>query len=251
MHALEQIGYFAHFAVNALLDALLAWRRPAELLRQLYLFLYGSLPLGIVAGLALGFVVWIHLNGAVPSQWRDEVPGFVAMGIVLEFAPLGAGLILAGRSGASLAAELGSMRLSEQIDALEALGLSPLKHLVAPRVLAAMLALPCLTVLMAYIALGSSYFAEYLGGDMTLTQYQTAVLAGLSGRAMLVKIVLSTLKTIVFGYLVAVTGCYFGMNATGGTEGVGIAATRGVVGSIFLVLVANVFLVKAIEMMAT
>lgn len=248
MHTFEQFGHFTYFALSALPAALVAWMRPAELFRQLYLFLYGALPLGFVAGLALGFVVWIHLHGAVPSHLREQVPEFVALGVVLEFAPLGAGLILAGRSGASLGAELGSMRLSEQIDAIEALGLSPMKHLVAPRVLAAMLALPLLTILMAYIAIASSYFAEYLGGVMSFTQYQTAVLRGLSGSSMLIKIILSTLKTVVFGYLVAVTGCYFGMTATGGTEGVGVAATRGVVVSIFLVLIANVFLVKLIEM---
>ena len=116
------------------------------------------------------------------------------------------------------------MRLSEQIDALEVLGLSPLKQLVAPRVLAAMITLPLLTILMAYIAIGSSFLAEMLGGSMSWTRYQNAVLAGLASIST-AKLVLSTLKTVVFGYLVAVAGCYFGMEATGGTEGVGRAAT--------------------------
>jgi phospholipid/cholesterol/gamma-HCH transport system permease protein len=246
---LEQFGRFTYFALTALPAALLAWRRPAELWRQLYLVLLGSLPLGFVAGLALGFVVWIHLHGVVDPMVREKVPEYVALAVVLEFAPLGAGLILAGRSGASLGAELGSMRLSEQIDALEVLGLSPLTQLVGPRVLAAMLTLPLLTILMAYIAVGSSFVAEMLGGTMYWTQYQNAVLRGLASIST-TKIVLSTLKTIVFGYLVAATGCYFGMEATGGTEGVGRAATRGVVVSIFLVLIANVFLVKLIEMVS-
>jgi phospholipid/cholesterol/gamma-HCH transport system permease protein len=247
LQPLEHLGRFTHFALTALPAALLAWRRPAELWRQLYLLLLGSLPLGVIAGLALGFVTWVHLRGVVNPLVRDQVPEYVALAVVLEFAPLGAGLILAGRSGASLGAELGSMRLSEQIDALEVLGLSPMKQLVGPRVLAAMLMLPLLTILMAYIAIGSSFLAEMLGGSMFWTQYQNAVLKGL-GSISTTKLVLSTLKTVVFGYLVAVTGCYFGMNATGGTEGVGYAATRGVVVSIFLVLIANVFLVKLIEM---
>ena len=248
MNMLEHCGRFTHFALTALPATLLAWRRPEELLRQLYVVLLGALPLAVVAGLALGFVVWIHLHGAVPAQYQELVPGYVALAVVLEFAPLGAGLILAGRSGASLGAELGSMRLTEQIDALEVLGLSPLKQLVAPRVLAAMIALPLLSILMAHVAIGSSYLAEYLGGTMSLTQYQTCVLRGLT--PIQTKIILSTLKPVVFGYLVAVTGCYFGMQATGGTEGVGAAATRGVVVSIFLVLIANVFLVKLIEMLS-
>jgi phospholipid/cholesterol/gamma-HCH transport system permease protein len=248
---LEQFGRFTHFALTALPAALLAWRKPGELFRQLYLIWLGAIPLGVVAGLALGFVVWIHLHGVVDPLAREKVPEIVAIAIVLEFAPLGAGLILAGRSGASLGAELGSMRLNEQIDALEVLGLSPMKQLVGPRVLACMITLPLLTILMAYIAVGSSYLAEFLGGNMPWSQYEACVVRGLTGPNIgIVKIVLSTLKTVVFGYLVAVTGCYFGMNATGGTEGVGNAATRGVVVSIFLVLIANVFLVKLIEMVS-
>ncbi|HZZ82855.1 MAG TPA: ABC transporter permease, partial [Gemmataceae bacterium] len=242
----EQFGRFTWFALAAIPAGLLAWRTPAELLRQLYHILLGAVPLGFIAGLALGFVTWIHLHGVVDPLVRDRVPEYVALAVVLEFAPLGAGLILAGRSGASIGAELGSMRLSEQIDALEVLGLSPLKQLVGPRVLAAMLTLPLLTILMAYIAIGSSFGAEMLGGSMSWTRYQSAVVKGL-GSISTTKLVLSTLKTIVFGYLVAVTGCYFGMEATDGTEGVGRAATRSVVVSIFLVLIADVFLVKLIE----
>ncbi len=247
-NSLEQLGRFAHFALLALPAALLAWRRPADFLRQLYQTFLGALPLAIVAGVALGFVVWIHLHDVVPSHMRELVPQYLALAVVLEFAPLGAGLILAGRSGASLGAELGSMRLTEQIDALEVLGLSPMKQLVGPRVLATMVALPLLAILMVYIAIGSSFLAECLGGVMSWTQYQACVLRGLT--PIQTKIVLSTLKTVVFAFLVAITGCYFGMTATGGTEGVGVAATRGVVVSIFLVLIANVFLVKLIEMVS-
>lgn len=246
---LEQLGRYAFFAFAALPAALLSWRRPAELFRQLYLIWLGAIPLGLVAGLALGFVVWIHLHGVVDATFRDKVPEFVAYAIVLEFAPLGAGLILAGRSGASLGAELGSMKLSEQIDAIEVLGLSPMTQLVGPRVLACMITLPLLSVIMTYTGLASSYSAEYLGGTMSWSIYWNAVLRGLSIIGV-TKIIFSTLKTVVFGYLVAVTGCWFGMTATEGTEGVGKAATRGVVASIFLVLIANVFLVKLIEMVS-
>ena len=249
MNLLEHLGRYTAFALTALPVSLLAWRKPGELFRQLYLIWLGSIPLGFVAGLALGFVVWIHLHGVVDPLVRDRVPEYVAFAVVLEFAPLGAGLILAGRSGASLGAELGSMKLSEQIDAIEVLGLSPMTQLVAPRVLACMITLPLLTVIMAYVALGSSYFAEYLGGTMSWTIYWNAVEKGLSTIG-ITKIILSTAKTIVFGYLVAVTGCWFGLNASEGTEGVGRAATRGVVASIFLVLIANVFLVKLIEMVS-
>jgi phospholipid/cholesterol/gamma-HCH transport system permease protein len=241
---LEHIGHFTEFALRALPAGLMAWRRPGELFRQLHNILLGALPLGLVAGLALGVVVWMHLHGVVSPEYQHKVPEFLALAVVLEFAPLGAGLIVAGRTGAGLGAELGSMRLSEQIDAIEVLGLSTWQQLVGPRVLATMLTLPLLSVYIACIAIGSSFVAEMLGGSLSWLQYQNDVLRGLT-RA---HIVPATLKTVVFGYLVAVTGCYFGMTATGGTEGVGQAATRGVIYSILLVLVSNVALVKVIQL---
>jgi phospholipid/cholesterol/gamma-HCH transport system permease protein len=244
---IEHFGHYARFALRALVASPRALLRPHELFRQLYGILIGALPLGIAAGGALGAVVWMHLRGALISVGgrgaAEYLPQAQALAVVLEFAPLGAGLIVAGRSGASLGAELGSMRLTEQIDALEVLGLSPLRELVAPRVLACMIALPVLTVFIAYLAILSGYVAEAVGGSMTWTQYINASLRVLYPADVLPAV----LKTVAFGYLTGVTGCYFGMAAQGGTEGVGRAATRGVVVSIFLVLVSNVFLVKLIQ----
>lgn len=242
---LENCGRYAHFAGQALVAAAGILWRPARWLRQLYVVLLGALPLGLVTGLALGIVSWIHLHGVVEKPYVHRVPEYLALAVVLEFAPLGAGLVAAGRVGASLGAELGSMRLTEQIDALEALGLSPMRELVGPRVLACMTALPVLTVYIAVVALAGSYVAEMLGGTLSPTQYQVDVLRGLTQA----KPIPATLKTMVFGFLVAVTGCYYGMHATGGTEGVGQAATQGVVVSTLLVLVANVFLVKLIQVL--
>jgi phospholipid/cholesterol/gamma-HCH transport system permease protein len=240
---LEQTGHYIHFAARALLAALAAVRQPREVLRQLHTILLGALPLAAVTGLALGVVVWIHLHGAIGAEYVRRVPEYLALAVVLEFAPLGAGLIVAGRSGASLGAELGSMRLTEQIDALEVLGRSPMSQLVGPRVLACMVTLPLLTVFVAFLSIGGSFLAEMLGGTLSWTQYQADCLRSLS----LEKTIPATLKTVVFGYLVGVTGCYQGMTADGGTEGVGRAATRGVVVSIFVVMLANVFLVKLIQ----
>src|SRR5438105_9158672 len=129
---LESSGRFAYFAARSFVAALGTLARPAEALRQLYGVFLGALPLGLVAGFALGVVVWIHLHGVVERAYIHKVPEYLALAVVLEFAPLGAGLVVAGRSGASLGAELGCMRLTEQIDALEVLGLSPMSKLVGP-----------------------------------------------------------------------------------------------------------------------
>jgi phospholipid/cholesterol/gamma-HCH transport system permease protein len=249
LRRLQGLGHYTGFAVRTLLSLPRALRQPRELVVQLAQVLLGALPLGIVAGLALGVVVWMHLRGALQDVAGpgalQYLPQGLALAVVLEFAPIGAGLIVAGRSGASLGAELGSMRLTEQIDALEVLGLSPVHRLVVPRVLACMLALPLLTVFIAYLAIGAGFLAEAVGGSMSATQFANESLRVLTLR----KVIPATLKTVVFGYLIGVTGCYFGLTARGGTEGVGTAATRGVVVSTFLVLASNVFLVRAIQLL--
>jgi phospholipid/cholesterol/gamma-HCH transport system permease protein len=244
LQTLGQMSYFGWRAFLALPSALL---RPRELTRQLHQILMGAMPLGITAGIAIGAVIWMHLRGALvavagPGAVR-YLPEALALAVVLEFAPIGAGLIIAGRAGASMGAELGAMRLTEQLDAMEMLGVAPLRELIAPRVLACMIALPLLDVFIIYLALGSGYIGELLGGTLNWSLYVQAC-----QRVLPVEDVIpAVLKTVVFGYLIALSGCYFGMTAEGGTEGVGRAATRGVVASIFLVLVADVVLVKVIQ----
>jgi phospholipid/cholesterol/gamma-HCH transport system permease protein len=243
--SLETVGQFAYLVLRCLMELPAAIIRPRNVLIQLHSILVGALPLGAVAGIALGVVIWLHSHRLLARfDAADYLPEGLALAVVLELAPTGAGLVIAGRSGASLAAELGSMRLTEQIDALEVLGISPLRQLVAPRVLACVLALPLLTVLMIYLELLGSFAAEAAGGTMTWMQYQNACLRSVR----LAEAIPALLKTLVFGYLIGVAGCYCGLTAHGGTEGVGRAATRGVVTSILLVLASNVLLVALIQL---
>lgn len=251
LNGLESMGHYCYFALLVLPALLSAVRKPVELFNQLYNVLIGALPLGLVTGIALGIVVWIHISSAIESSTplsRDQViakvPEYLAMAIVVEFAPLGAGMIVAGRTGASLGAELGSMRLTEQLDALEVMGQSPIDKLVGPRVLACMAALPILTIFIAYISIASSFLAQYPTEGMSWSLYMEYAFQSLTLQRMLP----ATLKTIVFGFVIGVTGCYCGMEATGGTEGVGNAATQGVVVSIFMVMITNVILVQLIEL---
>jgi phospholipid/cholesterol/gamma-HCH transport system permease protein len=249
MGFLEGLGRTTHFTLRATASLPGALARPGALLLQLYSVLLGALPLGAAAGAAIGAVIWMHLRGALQTVGGPSavqyLPQALSLAVVLEFAPIAAGLIVAGRTGASLGAELGSMRLTEQIDALEMLGLSPLRELVAPRLWACLLALPLLTLFITYLALGAGYLAEAIGGSLSWTQYTTECLRVLTLHDALPAI----LKTAVFGLLIGLTGCYCGLHASGGTEGVGRAATRGVVVSIFLVLVADVVLVKVIQLL--
>ncbi len=248
MQFLNTLGKGLVFTCLVMLAMPSAFKDPQELLRQTYRTLMGALPLGIVAGLAIGIVVWIHLRDALvnvagPSA-ISYLPQALSLAVVVEFAPLCSALILAGRSGASLGAEIGSMKQTEQIDALELLGIRPLQALVAPRVFACMVALPILTIFTAYLAIYSGFLTESLTGSMTFSQYQSEVL-----RVLTLKEALPAFgKTLFFGLAIGISGCFYGMETEGGTEGVGKAATQGVVSSILLVLVLNVFLVKTIHL---
>ncbi|HEX3150983.1 MAG TPA: ABC transporter permease [Gemmataceae bacterium] len=244
LNIFSTIGEFAHFAWQALVSAVAAIARPTAWLQQLYAVLIGALPLGTVAGIALGAVVWMHTHAALARTGAvDYLPTVLAAAVLLELAPIGAGLIVAARTGASLGAELGAMKLGEQLDALELLGLPPMRVLVGPRVLACIIALPLLHVYIAALALLSGFVAENIVGHTNWLKFQTASLKELYPR----DVIPAALKTAVFGFLIGVAGCYHGVRAGGGTEGVGRAATAGVVASSLLVLAADVLLVAIIH----
>jgi phospholipid/cholesterol/gamma-HCH transport system permease protein len=241
---LATIGNFAAFALGAAKGLPGAALHAGVAGRELYQMLLGSLPVALVAGAALGAVAWLQLHTLLLRFESVELlPQALAVAVVWELGPITAGLIAAGRIGAGLGAELGAMRLTEQLDAVAVLGVSPLRRLVSPRVLACIAALPLLTVFINYVALGSAFVAESLGGSMTWMQFQTECLRHLYWR----DVIPATLKTVVFGYLIGVAGCFCGAEATGGTEGVGRAATRAVVWSTLLVLLADVLLVRLIQ----
>jgi phospholipid/cholesterol/gamma-HCH transport system permease protein len=243
---LEWLGRLAAFASRAVPATLAAIPRAGYWLRSLFGVLIGGLPLAAVTGLALGVVIWLHTRDVLARTGTGAVeylPTFLAAAVLLELAPVGAGLIVAARTGASLGAELASMRVSEQIDALELLGVSPIRRLVGPRVVACVLAVPLLHILIAATALGSGFVAEQVTGSTTYLKYNTAALREL----VLEDVIPAGLKTLVFGLVVGVTGCFIGMNAREGSEGVGRAATDSVVACSLLVLLADVLLVLLIK----
>jgi len=244
---IEEIGHFTYFALRTLAALPSALLRPRETARIVYRVLIEALPLAVIAGIAIGLVLWMHIRSVLlrtaGSQSVEYLPTALSLAVLLEFAPIGAGLIVAGRMGASLGAELGAMRLTEQIDALEMLGLSALRELIAPRVLACVLALPLLTVLVASFALSSAFVTEMAAGSLTALQYDQKTWS----ETRIQDIIPAILKTTVFGFSIGVAGCYFGMKAEGGTEGVGRSATRGVEIATLLVLAVNVILVRIIQ----
>jgi phospholipid/cholesterol/gamma-HCH transport system permease protein len=245
---LERAGRFVAFALETAAALPAALRHPGLVVEQFGRVLLGSLPMAAVAGAALGVVAWLQIRCLLfHFQSVSLLPSALALAVVWEFGPVSAGLIAAGRVGAGLGAELGSMKITEQIDALRMLAVSPMRRLVAPRVLACMLALPFLAVFIDYVAVLSSYAAEAVGGTMTWTQYRLECLRYLR----LIDAIPATLKTVVFGFLVGVSGCWCGLQAGHGTEEVGRASTRAVVLATLLVLVADVLLVRIIQLLVS
>ncbi len=177
------IGDFVHFAGEAFVAAIASFAQGGLLLRQLHSVLIGALSLGLVAGITLGAVVWMHTHAVlVRTGTSDYLPTMLAAAVLLELAPVGAGLIVAARTGSSFGAEIGAMRIGEQIDALEMLGIAPMKALVGPRVLACVIALPLLHIFVATLAILSGYAAESLTGGGSWLKYQTASLKELVPR---------------------------------------------------------------------
>jgi phospholipid/cholesterol/gamma-HCH transport system permease protein len=170
------------------------------------------------------------------------IPAGLGIALVRETGPLTAGLLLSGRIGAGIGAELGAMKVTEQIDALEALAVDSFKFLVVTRVVACVVAVPLLTTLMNFTGMLGGWTAETAANGVPIRTYfdQAFSLIQFSD------LIPATLKTAVFGFIIAIVGCYLGVNTTRGTEGVGQASTRSVVLASVLLIVANVLLVQLI-----
>lgn len=209
---------------------------PAELGRQLLRIGYFSLPVvGLTAfftGAALALQIY---TGGARFNAESVVPSIVAIGMVRELGPVLGGLMVAGRVSASIAAELGTMRVTEQIDALTTLSTNPMKYLVAPRVLAATLAMPVLAFIgdiigiMGGFAVGTARLGfnpgSYINNTWNFLTFED-ISSGL-------------VKAAVFGFIIALMGCYQGYNSGRGAQGVGRATTNAVVSASILILASN------------
>jgi phospholipid/cholesterol/gamma-HCH transport system permease protein len=170
------------------------------------------------------------------------IPAGLALALVRETGPLTAALLLSGRIGAGIGAELGAMRVTEQIDALEASAVDSFKYLVVTRTVACIIAVPILTTVMNFCGMFGGFIAEHAATGMSLRLYFDKSFSLID----VVDYVPATVKTMVFGYIIAVTSSYLGFTTSRGTEGVGRASTRAVVLSSILIIVTNVLLVRII-----
>jgi phospholipid/cholesterol/gamma-HCH transport system permease protein len=218
--------------------------RLAEVTHQFEQVAVKSLPIVTGAGFSVGMVAWLQTHRLlVPHGAESTLPSFLSVAVLVEIGPLLAGLLVASRMGAGLAAELGSMVLNEEIEARVVLGADPVQTLVAPRAIACAMAVPLLTVIMDASALLGGLGAELAAGKSTIALYWSKSLLFLR----LSDVIPATFKTAIFGLLVGLFACWTGLNAGRSTEAVGRAAIRGVVRAILAVFASNVVMVPLIQ----
>ena len=199
------------------------------------------MPIVSVTGFIIGLVVAMQTQPVLLRFGAEAyLPGSVGISIVRELGPVITALIFAGRVSSGIGAELGSMRVTEQIDAMEVSGVNPFKYLVVTRVFACTFILPLLTIYVIFISLIGAYVAVLLVQNMSVDYYIGAVIKSLEfGDA-----IPGIAKTFVFGFIAGIVGSYKGYTATNGTEGVGKASTTSVVVASLLILLFDMILVK-------
>ena len=212
-----------------------------ELLYQCYVVGYQSLPMVGITGFIMGMVLTLQSRPTMAKFGAESwIPTMVGLTIIREMGPIITALIFAGKIGSSIGAELGSMRVTEQIDAMEVSGTNPFKYLVVTRVLATTLMLPVLTVLADVIGLFASYLGINIRGVTTLALFTNNILSSLTFGDVLPAFI----KTFFFGFAIGLIGCYKGYYSDKGTEGVGQAANSAVVASSLVVFIIDLLAVQ-------
>jgi phospholipid/cholesterol/gamma-HCH transport system permease protein len=239
----EFVGALAAFGARAGLEAFRPPYEPREIARHVYQFGARSAPLILTAGLAIGVVLSMHTRASLERFGAEAlIPAGLAIALIRETGPLTAGLLVSGRVGAGIGAELGAMRVTEQIDALEANAVDAFKYLAVTRIIALMIAMPLLTLMMDFSGIFGGYLAEVAVSGMSWRLYFERAFSYISYS----DLIPATFKTIVFGFLIAVAGSYLGFTTSRGTEGVGEASTGSVVMGSMLIILSDVVLVKII-----
>jgi phospholipid/cholesterol/gamma-HCH transport system permease protein len=199
----------------------------------------GSLTIVILTGFFTGAVLAIQSEGALRRYGAVGLTGqLVSLTLIRELGPVLSALMLAGRIGAGIASELGSMVVSEQISAMRALGTDPTRKLVTPRMIAMIMVLPLLTIICDAVGMVGGWTISYYKLLISSNQYWSDAINALQFSDVLGTLV----KPLVFGFIISMTGCYVGLRTHGGTEGVGKSTTQAVVSASILVIAADFFL---------
>jgi phospholipid/cholesterol/gamma-HCH transport system permease protein len=213
----------------------------SDILLQMDIIGVGSLPIVILIGFFTGVVITMQMARALAQYGAvDQVGPIVAITLVRELGPVLTAILVAGRNASGIASELGSMKVTEQIDAMRALGTDPIQKLVTPRMIATAVMLPLLTIVADFLGLIGGWVIARLSIGLTTSQYWTSAYQALEYN----DITQGLLKPFVFAFMVSLVGCFYGLRTTGGTQGVGHATTQAVVVSSVWIFVITSLLTR-------
>jgi phospholipid/cholesterol/gamma-HCH transport system permease protein len=250
---LDNLDNFAKRMILAVQEySLFCWQGVSNLFRtphywsdvftQADLIGVGSLPIVVLTGFFTGGVLALQSAASLAQFGAQNQTGrFVSLSMIRELAPVLTGLMVSGRNASGIASELGSMVVTEQIDAMRALGTDPMKKLVTPRMIATVLMLFLLTIVSDTVGTAGGAVVDVLISKQNGTQYFTSAYQALAYS----DIAQGLSKPLFFGFIIATIGCYFGMKTTGGTQGVGRATTQAVVVSSVLIIFSDFILSRA------
>lgn len=220
------------------------FRKPlymADAIQQADLIGVGSLPIVALTGMFTGMVLALNYSPTLERFGQLSITGqLVSLSMVRELGPVLTSLMVTGRNSSGIASELGSMKVTEQIDAMRALGTDPYKKLVTPRVLATVFMLFFLTIISDLVGLIGGYIISLFKLGLNTYQYWSSAYQTLTFN----DVITGLLKPIFFGFIIATVGCYYGMSTTGGTQGVGRSTTQAVVAASVLILAVDVILTQ-------
>lgn len=243
---LTGIGNISVFIIQLFKETFSSGFEFREFLRQCYQIGNKSLPLVSITGAIMGIVLTIQSRPALAKFGAvTMLPGMIAVSIIREIGPVITALICAGKIGSGMGAELGSMKVSEQIDAMEVSATNPFKYLVVTRVLAATLMLPLLVLFADAFGLLGSWIGINIKGSVNLVLFVSQSFSSINFMDFLPALI----KTFVFGTVIGIVGCYKGYTAGRGTESVGIAANNAVVISSLMVIVVDMVAVQITDML--
>lgn len=242
----EDIGNATKFVLKVIANTFGKDFEFNQFLKQCFAIGNQSLGLISVTGIIIGLVLTIQSRPVLVNFGAESMlPGMVAISIIREMGPVITALICAGKIGSSMGAEIGSMRVTEQIDAMEVSSTNPLKFLIVPRVLAATFMLPLLTLYADALGILGSWIGANIKGDVSFILFISQAFGGVAFSDLFPAVI----KTFFFGTVIGFVGCYKGFNAGRGTESVGIAANSAVVMSSLLVIIVDLIAVQITDLL--
>ena len=241
----NDVGDITLFALRFFKEAIKPPYEFKEFVRQCYVIGYKSLPLVTITGFIMGLVLTLQSRPTLAKFGAESwLPSMVALSLIREIAPVITALICAGKVSSGIGAELGSMKVTEQIDAMEVSAINPYKYLVVTRILATTLMVPLLVIYADGVGIIGGYVGINIHNDVNMFRYLSQVLESIT----FLDIFPATIKTFFFGFFIGMIGCYKGFNAANGTESVGKAANSAVVTASLTIFIIDMLAVQVTDL---